>query len=198
MLQNKSSERLKRFRALASLSALILIFGVLIFLNSLESAATFKTKEIGGLVLIGENSLLAISEPCYITQRDRAIELLLEEIIKRESGGDPNVVNKKYGYKSGMGLCQIIPKTWNSTLKRMKENIEMDDYCWQNVDANFSEEHPIFNPTCHLIVCKWLLETDGIRHWDSDGEWWGSGPYLKLLLELGLCDLNPGSKVKTN
>lgn len=100
---------------------------------------------------------------------------LLEEIIKRESGGDPTVCNNKYGCLGGMGLTQIISGTWNTSLNRMqKDGKYLPPYCIEYINLPVSDERneAIFNPECHRIVGDWLLQTDGIRHWE---EW--SGPY---------------------
>ena len=84
-----------------------------------------------------------------------------------------------------MGLCQFISSTWNSTLERMREgNVYMPEYCWQEVDTSPDKSHPIFNSTCHLIACEWLLKTDGIEHWESEDSSWGSGPYVLETREL--------------
>jgi len=97
----------------------VIFIGVLA-LNLSKSRAAFENLEITELSFIQENTLIAVSEPCYID-----------------------------GYY------------W-----------QMDDYCWQNVNADVGEYHPIYDPNCHLVVCEWLLRTDGIEHWN---EW--SGPY---------------------
>lgn len=137
------------------------------------------------LTIIQNNSLVGVSTPHITTAKDIALELLLQEIIKRESGGNAEVCNAEFGCGSGMGLCGFISSTWNSTLKRMKkEDIIMDNYCWQLVDASANKNHPIFNKECHMTVCRWLLLSDGIRHWDSNGGEWGSGPYNLLKYNL--------------
>jgi len=182
MLQNKLIKKLKHvLRNKALLLFLLFIFILILYFCKLNTNAEFKNPEIIELNLIQKNSLIGYSQPYYINPeteaREKAIEILLAEIIRRESGGDASVCNYN-SCREGMGLCQFISSTWNSTLKRMKkDNIIMDNYCWQNVTINPNKNHPIFNPTCHLIVCKWLLEIDGIKHWTSDDNSWGTGPY---------------------
>ena len=199
MSQKQSAIRLKRLanRSLNIFLGFTLLTGTVIYIQS--SVFSEVKNEVIGIAHIQENSLIGISNPCYISEKEKekeraekekekAIEILLAEIIKRESGGNPTICNKD-GCGYGMGSCQIISSTWNSSLERMeKDNIYMPEYCWQEVNANVDKDHPIYNPECHLIVCKWLLRTDGIRHWDSNGEWWGSGPY----------DLDTLDKIKIN
>ena len=114
---------------------------------------------------------------------------LQEEIIRRESGGDPKICNYEFGCGAGMGLCGFIPPTWNRTLDRMtcsgKFNTQtcIESYlpqeCNEKVFLPVSKEkkEKVFDVECHMIVCDWLLSTDGIRHWESDDGSWGSGPY---------------------
>ena len=178
MSQKKSATKLKKptNKSLVVLFCLIIFTGTIIQLHF--SSANYK--EINGvseMVYIQENSLWPISSPCYINEeeekREKDIEILLKEIIHRESGGDPQACNVEEGCSSGMGLCQIISNTWNMALVRMKkDNIYMPDYCWQEVNSNVDKSHPIYSSECHLIVCEWLLRKDGIIHWEN----W-SGPY---------------------
>jgi len=124
---------------------------------------------------------------------EKAIESLVDEIIKRESGGIPTICNKAYGCRAGMGLMMFISSTWNSTLDRMKKEIdkkghlsfglEMPDRCWQKVKLPASKERTesIFDGECNRIAGTWLLLTDGIGHWESY-----SGTYILLIEKLGL------------
>ena len=82
--------------------------------------------------------------------------ILVDEIIDRESGGDPSVCNKEFGCGSGMGLTQLIP----STVK----------YCEEKLGHKIDP----FNPKDNLECAVWLLENEGIKHWEPY-----SGPYLE-------------------
>lgn len=113
------------------------------------------------------------------TLEDKKRELLVEEIIWRESGGNARICNLDYGCRSGMGLMGIISGTWNATLRRMSlAHAKMPQRCWQLVYLPMSTRRtePIFDPKCNRLVGTWLLVTDGIGHWEGDGTW-GSGPY---------------------
>ena len=79
--------------------------------------------------------------------------ILLAEIIRRESGGRADVCSYA-GCGSGMGLVQLIP----STVKYCEEKLG------QKIDP--------FNPEDNLKCGIWLLQNEGIRHWEA----W-SGPY---------------------
>ena len=81
-------------------------------------------------------------------QYDVSLPLVLE-IIRRESGFDPLVCNKKYGCKSGQGLAQLIP----STVK----------HCEKKLDREINPFKPEDNLDCML----WLLANEGIRHWQG-------------------------------
>ena len=81
------------------------------------------------------------------------VEDALEQIIKRESGGDPSVCSYA-GCGSGQGLTQLIP----STVK----------YCERNLGKTIDP----FNAEDNLECARWLLENEGIRHWAPY-----SGPY---------------------
>lgn len=98
---------------------------------------------------------------------------LLYAIIKCESNFDPDAINEEYGCAGGMGLCQFIQSTWLETIDRMGELLPKR--C-RTLEA-------VFNGECNLMACKWLLETDGTRHWGYpasdprgyiDGLRWGS------------------------
>ena len=179
MSQKQSATRLKKLinRSLSVFLGLVFLTTTVKYIQSsiLPDADNGNIK----IVYIQENSLVGISNPCHVNQeeekRDKDIEVLLAKIIRRESGGNPEICNEG-GCGGGMGLCQIISSTWNGALEKMeKDNIYMPEYCWQKVNANVSKDdppHPIYNPECHLTVCEWLLRTDGIQHWEN----W-SGPY---------------------
>jgi soluble lytic murein transglycosylase-like protein len=80
---------------------------------------------------------------------------LVLEIIRRESGFDPKVCNKKYGCRSGQGLLQIIPSTFAGCEKYFKRNMDVFD-AEDNLDCGL-----------HL-----LSQPSGINHWNPY-----SGPY---------------------
>ena len=124
---------------------------------------------------------------------EKAIESLVDEIIKRESGEIPTICNKEYGCRAGMGLMMFISSTWNSTLDRMKKEInkkgqlsfglKMPDKCWQKIKLPASKERleSIFDGECNRIAGTWLLRMDGISHWEPY-----SGTYIPLIKKLGL------------
>ena len=114
-------------------------------------------------VLIGGNSFKGTT--VLYSLRFESLGMLLDEIIKRESNGDPLVCNKQYGCKAGMGLTQLIP----STVK----------YC----EEKLGKEIDPFNPEDNIECATWLLENEGIKHWQSEDGSWGSGPYDLTLYE---------------
>ena len=182
MLQKQSKRKLTKTINRLSIVSLGFILSISVVGYIQSSPIIEENNEISKMANVQENSLIGISNHFYINEeeeeRNENIALLLREIIKRESGGNPEICNSEFGCSAGMGLCGFISSTWNSTLKRMsEENVAMDNYCWQLVGANSSKEHPIFNEECHMTACEWLLLTDGIGHWDSNGSNWGSGPY---------------------
>ncbi len=83
----------------------------------------------------------------------------LSVIIKSESGWgtekkDYSICNKKYGCGSGQGLIQLIVSTANHCSKKLEREIKRED--------------PYDSIDCGI----YLLEEEGIQHWDP----W-SGPY---------------------
>ena len=96
-------------------------------------------------------SFMAISSPYYINPQTLAT---ITEIIKRESGGDPTVCNVDYGCSAGMGLTQLIPSTVL--------------YCEEKLGRIIDP----FNSKDNVACAVWLLENEGIIHWDPY-----SGPY---------------------
>lgn len=125
----------------------------------------------------------AISNPPVYTETGYTLDELLRRIITCEGGWDPKVCNKTYGCLGGMGLCQFISGTWNSTIDRMKkESVDFPERCHEHVKLPVSEEKTemIFDYECNFIACQYLLEKDGDRHWR---------PYS------GHCYLNPDLKI---
>jgi len=102
----------------------------------------------GSYYLIEGNSIKSLTNPAF--PKSQVLGMLLEEIIKRESGGDPNAKNPK---STAYGYCQFIDQTWQYVQK--KWGIKLDRY----------------NPDDQLYACGRLLEEEGIIHWKS------SGPY---------------------
>lgn len=134
-------------------------------LNLPKSNAVFENLGITELRFIQGNSLIAVSEPCYTNlreeAREEAIEMLLAEITRRESGGDPNICNLQYGCGSGQGLTGVIPSTERTCEEALGRELDM------------------FEPEDNLACARWLLETRGIWPWEPY-----SGSYVKFLLEL--------------
>ena len=181
MLQKQSKRKSKKIADRLSIIFLGLILSIGIIGYIQASASTEGVDRIAQIANIQGNSLVAVSNPSYVSEeeetRDRNIALLLDEIIDRESGGNPEICNRD-SCSYGRGLCQFTASTWNSTMRRMsKDKVVMENHCWQYVGSDSNKDHPIFDEGCHLIACEWLLREDGIRHWDSNGGDWGSGPY---------------------
>jgi len=77
-----------------------------------------------------------------------------------------------------MGLAGFILSTWNLTLDRMKaKDVLVPAECEQKLSYPISQERSeaVFNGECNLFLARWLLKTDGIRHWEAF-----SGPYGTL------------------
>lgn len=104
--------------------------------------------------MIEGNSLCGNVSPSFQTPYDIGIELLLEEIIRRESNGDPKICNTEYGCNAGMGLTGLIPSTVT--------------YCEEKLGRKIDP----FEPEQNLACARWLLKNEGIKHWE---DW--SGPY---------------------
>lgn len=166
MLQKQSTTKLKRItdRSLNIFLSFILLIGIVKYIQT--SMLTEVGNEVFEIVYVQENSLVAISESHYVSpqeeERDKAIELLLAEIIRRESGGNPNICNVD-SCKYGRGHYQIVSGTEKTCEKELGKEINPFD--------------PIEAKECAL----WLLNTNGIWDWEP----W-SGPYTNVLLALGL------------
>jgi len=78
------------------------------------------------------------------------IDDTLYRIIECESGWRWWVKNKR---SSAFGLCQMI----KSTREMVEKNIGKID--WQN-------------PEEQLRACRWLYETQGVKHWQSSRSCW--------------------------
>ena len=91
------------------------------------------------------------------------MELLLDEIIRRESGGDPNICNLQFGCTAGAGLAGIIPSTLRTCEIGLGRNLD------------------VFNPNDNKSCAYWLLGTRGIWPWQPY-----SGDYSSILIKLGL------------
>ena len=76
----------------------------------------------------------------------RTYGILLDEIIRTESGGDPTAQNP---YSTAYGLCQFIDGTWQYV--QDKWNVALDRY----------------DPKDQLYACERLLEEEGIKHWPA-------------------------------
>lgn len=150
------------------------------------------------LLLIQGNTFKGVSS--VITPKPSLgmiIEAQGKEVVRRECGGNSKVCNKEFGScRFGMGRWGFIQSTWNSTLDKMlcrnKFNIKgcikayLPERCDQRVsykeqDLIPEEErtHPVFDEEgeCSDLTGLWLLENEGIGHWESEDGSWGSGPY---------------------
>ncbi len=173
MLRTESGKELNKI----IIGFLSVIFIGVLALNLPKSNAAFENLEITELNFIQKNTLIGTWKHYYITPREKAIELLLEEIRKRESGGDPNACNGP-NCEKGRGHYQIVSET--------------EKLCERELGKEIDPFNPVEAKECTL----WLLDTGGIWHWE---EW--SGPYTNILLELDLYEemyLNPGSKTEIN
>ncbi len=77
---------------------------------------------------------------------NRTYGMLLDEIIRTESEGDPTAQNP---YSTAYGLCQFIDGTWQYV--QDKWNVKLDRH----------------NPEDQLYACKRLLEEEGLKHWPT-------------------------------
>ena len=108
---------------------------------------------------------------------DEPRSYLEEKIPFCESSGDPKICNKEFGCIGGMGLWGFVSRTWNSTLDRMeKEGVYMPEECWEKAHLPMSAGRieAVFNAECNDIAGRWLLKTDGTRHWGCPTCDWGS------------------------
>lgn len=104
--------------------------------------------------LIRGNTLIALASPNY-TDTIEEYDDTLDRIKECESGGDPNICNKQYGCRAGMGLYQLIPSTV--------------EYCEQKL----RKEIDPFNPEDNTECATWLYENEGSDHWlPSKGCWY--------------------------
>ena len=138
------------------------LFAIYVFPNYAKAPDNINTDD---LMLVNGSTLHAnhaVFSPRYASYAFLMGEveidtlILVDEIIDRESGGDPSVCNKEFGCGSGMGLTQLIP----STVK----------YCEEKLGHKIDP----FNPKDNLECAVWLLENEGIKHWEPY-----SGPYLE-------------------
>lgn len=76
-------------------------------------------------------------------------------------------------WEAGMGMCQIIPFTWNYILKLNKEDqsFNIPDYCLKEF-INYDKTHPIFNRECNLLMAAFLFKKEGNSHWNSSKSCW--------------------------
>jgi len=117
----------------------------------------------------GESSLTSVvfynldANLFRMEKENNAMKALVEEIIRRESGGDTNICNLQYGCSAGAGLTGIIPSTLKSCEIGLGRNLD------------------VFNPEDNKACAYWLLETRGIWPWQPY-----SGDYSTILIKLGL------------
>ena len=158
MWQTESGKELNKI----VIGFLSIIFIGVLALNLSKSNAAFENPEITELNFIQENTLIGVWKHYYITPREKAIELLLTEIAKRESGENPDVCNVD-GCQYGRGLYQIVSETEKLCERKLGKEIDP------------------FNPVEAKECALWLLNTQGIWPWEPY-----SGPYTNILLELDL------------
>jgi len=127
----------------------------------------FETKSF---ITIQNNSIKGIASP-YTVDREKYNNFLDIEIILRleqlfeeipifyrifncESKFDPNVCNKEFGCKAGMGLGQIIPSTLQDCEKWLGRKLDP------------------FNPTDNIDCCIELHKRRGRLPWKQSENCW--------------------------
>lgn len=159
----------------------VVMFLIIIGLITKTIATTNTIIETGQISTFARTYLIedpkAKAERYSITRKN--VDLLVDEIIKRESGGIPTICNKQYGCRAGMGLMGFISSTWNKTIERIKSKKEIipgyyselnniPERCLIPVKLPMSKERieVIFDGECNRMVGTWLLIVDGLRHWN--------------------------------
>ena len=115
------------------------------------SISGLKSPNLPFSAIIQGNSLLPISPIEYPD-----VYVLASKIKECESGSNPDVCNKDFGCKAGMGLFQLIP----STIK----------YC----EEKLGREIDPFNAQDNTDCAIWLLKNEGSFHWGCEDCDWGS------------------------
>jgi hypothetical protein len=106
-----------------------------------------------GTTLAGNTPIFSLNYPSLgvlLGGEDIDTILLVDEIIKRESSGNPKAKNPS---STAYGYCQFINSTW--------------EYVQKKWDMRLDRE----SPEDQLYACIRLLEEEGIIHWKA------SGPY---------------------
>jgi len=165
MLRKNSAKKLKD-------KILVLVVLILLIPIQISNSEISKIPETKGFIIKEKNSLIAMTSMVSVEnhsyktlnsfEHKKAVEILLKEIIKRESGGNPKVCNSN-GCIYGQGLTQIIPSSVEFCEKGLKKEINP------------------FNSEDNLLCARYLLEHGGIWHWEKY-----SGPYVSLLKDLNL------------
>lgn len=150
----------------------ILVFAVFICLGHWILTEKLSERRIEppvrDLLWVQGNSLKASVVPSFPLPF-QILGMLLDEIDKRESKGNPTACNTCKGTKweglynpdncpCGAGLYGLIPSTVR--------------YCEEKLNKPINP----FDPESSKECATWLLENEGIRHWEGDGTW-GTGPY---------------------
>jgi len=101
-------------------------------------------------------------------QKCRTVNLAdqLSEVIRRESkwgefdtGIDYGICNREFGCGSGQGLIMLIVST--------------EKHCEEKLGREIDRANPYDSIDCGI----YLLEQEGIGHWEDPKGLWGSGPY---------------------
>lgn len=131
---------------------LIALIVISLFLIFPTKASIPQEINLDRLVLVQGNSVKAMSVPRY--PKVYTLGSLIDRIIHCESGGDPKVCNQEFGCYAGMGLFQLIP----STVKYCEEKLgrEIDPF---DIDDN-------------IACAMWLLENEGVKHWEQSKACW--------------------------
>ena len=156
---------------------------------------TIEYFEPSEIIILQGNSLVANSNPnlpetpkvlASMVWVDGEIKTLVQNSYLKlynlalcESSFRPEVCSYA-SCRSGMGLVGIIPSTWNTTLTKMeKAGAYLPDSCKVSITTEDlirfklgDRSHPIFIPECNLTVGLWLLENEGISHWNSSYACW--------------------------
>ena len=88
---------------------------------------------------------------------DENVHDMVQEIIRRESGGNPKAKNPK---STAYGLCQFLDGTWAYVQKKWDMQLERE------------------NPQDQLYACDRLYREEGISHWITSFPEYETLPHL--------------------
>jgi hypothetical protein len=141
-----------------AITVAFLLLGVVFLVKGQETAeSSYQAPNMTSLTMVEGNTLVAITPYTYYDYMVLGnLTELADIIIMCESGGRPDVCNKQYGCRAGIGLFQLIPSTVRYCEEKLAKTIDP------------------FNPNDNYECGMWLLENEGTRHWGYEGADWGS------------------------